>query len=91
MHLFIEASKLAYADRNLYIADSDFVAVPSQGLMDKAYLKERFTKFLELLLKRRNRELRLALRSYCVNCIAIKRVLGLRTFQWWIVMAIRSH
>ena len=44
MHLFIEASKLAYADRNLYIADSDFVAVPSQGLMDKAYLKERFTK-----------------------------------------------
>ena len=44
MHLFIEASKLAYADRNLYIADSDFVTVPSQGLMDKAYLKERFTK-----------------------------------------------
>ena len=44
MHLFIEASKLAYADRNLYIADSDFVSVPSQGLMDKAYLKERFTK-----------------------------------------------
>ena len=44
IHLFIEASKLAYADRNLYIADSDFVAVPSQGLMDKAYLKERFTK-----------------------------------------------
>ena len=44
IHLFIEASKLAYADRNLYIADSDFVAVPSQGLMDKAYLKERFAK-----------------------------------------------
>ena len=46
---------MAYADRNLYIADSDFVAVPSQGLMDKAYLKELIYKNSRTPLKRRNR------------------------------------
>lgn len=40
-HLFVEASKLAYADRGLYMADSDFVAVPVAGLLDDGYLAER--------------------------------------------------
>ena len=39
-HLFIEASKLAYADRGLYMADSDFVKMPA-GLLDPAYLESR--------------------------------------------------
>ena len=40
-HLFIEASKLAYADRNLYMADKDFIEVPEIGLIDKGYLLNR--------------------------------------------------
>ncbi|MBX9898390.1 MAG: gamma-glutamyltransferase [Qipengyuania sp.] len=40
-HLFLEAQRLAYADRELYAADSDFVAVPVRGLTDPAYLAER--------------------------------------------------
>ncbi|WP_404404971.1 gamma-glutamyltransferase [Pelagibacterium halotolerans] len=39
-HLFAEASRLAFADRGLYMADSDFVDMP-QGLLDKGYLAER--------------------------------------------------
>jgi gamma-glutamyltranspeptidase / glutathione hydrolase len=40
LHLIAEAEKLAYADRNRYIADPDGVAVPD-GLLDDAYLSER--------------------------------------------------
>lgn len=40
-HLFLEAQRLAYADRELYAADSDFVAVPVAGLIDPAYLSTR--------------------------------------------------
>lgn len=39
-HLFTQASRLAFADRGLYMADPDFVDVP-QGLLDEAYLSER--------------------------------------------------
>jgi gamma-glutamyltranspeptidase/glutathione hydrolase len=41
VHLFAEASKLAYADRALYLADSDFVDVPVEALLDRAYLLTR--------------------------------------------------
>jgi gamma-glutamyltranspeptidase/glutathione hydrolase len=41
VHLFAEAGKLAYADRALYMADSDFVSVPVKGLLDPAYLTAR--------------------------------------------------
>ena len=40
-HLFIEAARLAYADRGLYMADFDFVHVPVEGLLNSAYLKRR--------------------------------------------------
>lgn len=40
-HLFVEAQRLAYADRELYAADSDFVSVPVRGLIDKGYLADR--------------------------------------------------
>lgn len=40
-HLLIEASKLAFADRNQYIADSDFVPVPEAGLLDPDYVSAR--------------------------------------------------
>ncbi len=39
-HLYIEAAKLAYADRGMYMADSDFVELP-EGLLDPEYLKSR--------------------------------------------------
>ena len=41
LHLIAEASRLAFADRNHYLADSDFVAVPIQRLLDSGYLKKR--------------------------------------------------
>ena len=40
-HLIAEASKLAFADRNTYIADEDFVPVPSAGMLDPGYLELR--------------------------------------------------
>jgi gamma-glutamyltranspeptidase/glutathione hydrolase len=40
LHIIAEAEKLAFADRNRYIADPDQVSVPS-GLTDYAYLAER--------------------------------------------------
>ncbi|MCC5609173.1 gamma-glutamyltransferase [Nostoc sp. CHAB 5834] len=41
VHLFSEAGRLAYADRNLYIADTDFVPVPVKELINPNYLKLR--------------------------------------------------
>lgn len=41
VHLFSEASRLAYADRARYLADPAFVRVPVQGLLDPAYLARR--------------------------------------------------
>lgn len=40
LHLIAEAEKLAYADRDRYVADSDFVQVPV-GLLEPAYLDAR--------------------------------------------------
>lgn len=40
-HHFIEASFLAYADRDKYVADDSFVEVPTQLMLNKDYLKSR--------------------------------------------------
>lgn len=40
-HLYSEAAKLAYADRAMFMADSDFVDVPVKGLLDTVYLESR--------------------------------------------------
>ena len=42
-HLFTQASRLAFADRGRYLADSDFVDVPTRELLDPSYLKQRAT------------------------------------------------
>ena len=41
LHTVTEAMKLAYADRDTYYADPAFVQVPAEGLLSKAYAKER--------------------------------------------------
>ena len=40
-HLFAESQRLAFADREAYLADPDFATVPAKGLMDPAYLAAR--------------------------------------------------
>lgn len=41
IHLFAQASQIAYADRDMYVADPDFVTVPTAKLLDKTYLRQR--------------------------------------------------
>jgi gamma-glutamyltranspeptidase/glutathione hydrolase len=41
LHTVTEALKLAYADRDTYYADQAFVKSPAEGLLSKAYAKER--------------------------------------------------
>ncbi len=41
VHAFLQANRLAFADRNLYVADPAYVTVPTAGLIDPAYLTSR--------------------------------------------------
>lgn len=41
IHIYTQAMRLAFADRNQYVADSDFVEVPTEGMIDKQYLINR--------------------------------------------------
>ena len=41
IHLMVEAKKLAFADRERYLADPDFIDVPISGLLSKDYAGER--------------------------------------------------
>ena len=43
--LFLEAARLAFADRGLYLADPDFETVPTKGLLDPDYLAGRAALF----------------------------------------------
>ena len=40
-HLIAEAMQLAYADRESYLGDADFVSVPVKGLLDRGYIASR--------------------------------------------------
>ncbi|HEX7237145.1 MAG TPA: gamma-glutamyltransferase [Gammaproteobacteria bacterium] len=41
IHMFAEANRLAFADRNLYLGDPQFVAAPVAQLLDPSYLRAR--------------------------------------------------
>ena len=41
IHLMVEAKKLAFADREAYMADPDWVGVPIDGMLSKQYAAER--------------------------------------------------
>jgi gamma-glutamyltranspeptidase/glutathione hydrolase len=41
VHLVTDAERLAFADRNKWVADDRFVAVPVRGLVDPAYIRSR--------------------------------------------------
>jgi gamma-glutamyltranspeptidase/glutathione hydrolase len=41
MHLYVEALRRIYADRNLLLGDPDFVDLPMQTLLDVSYMEKR--------------------------------------------------
>jgi len=41
VHLVAEAGRLAFADRDQYMADPDFLDIPVEGLLDRDYLEAR--------------------------------------------------
>lgn len=41
VHLFSQASRLAFADRVVFVGDPAFVRVPVRGLLDRGYLSKR--------------------------------------------------
>jgi gamma-glutamyltranspeptidase / glutathione hydrolase len=41
LHVFIEAMRLAFADRDFWVGDPDFTNVPAAGLLDPGYLRAR--------------------------------------------------
>ena len=78
-HLYLEASKLAFADRGLYMADSDFVDMP-EGLLDPAYLSDR--RSLSTRRRpwaRRPPASRPGRRAHCAAGASSGRSMGLRT------------
>lgn len=45
VQLLVEAERRAYADRNHYLGDPDFVKIPINQLLDPSYLKSRMSSF----------------------------------------------
>ncbi|MDA0315694.1 MAG: gamma-glutamyltransferase [Bacteroidetes bacterium] len=45
IQVLVEAERRAYADRNHYLGDPDFVKIPTNQLLDSAYLKSRMSNF----------------------------------------------
>lgn len=45
IQVVVEAERRAYADRNYYLGDPDFVKIPVNQLLDSTYLKSRMNNF----------------------------------------------
>jgi len=45
IQVLVEAERRAYADRNHYLGDPDFVSIPTKQLLDSTYLKSRMGSF----------------------------------------------
>lgn len=45
IQLLVEAERRAYADRNYFLGDPDFVKIPKKQLLNKTYLKNRMKSF----------------------------------------------
>lgn len=45
IELLVEAERRAYADRNYFLGDPDFVKIPQKQLLSEAYLKDRMKSF----------------------------------------------
>jgi gamma-glutamyltranspeptidase/glutathione hydrolase len=45
IQIIVEAERRAYADRNFFLGDPDFVKMPIKQLMDDTYLKNRMASF----------------------------------------------
>lgn len=45
IQLLVEAERRAYADRNYFLGDPDFVSIPIAKLLDKNYLSQRMDSF----------------------------------------------
>ena len=41
IHLMVEAKKMAFADREAYVADPDYINVPVAGMLSEGYARER--------------------------------------------------
>ena len=41
IHLMVEAKKMAFADREAYVADPDYIDVPLAGMLSEEYARER--------------------------------------------------
>ena len=41
IHLMVEAKKMAFADREAYVADPDYIDVPVAGMLSEEYARER--------------------------------------------------
>ena len=41
IHLMVEAKKMAFADREAYVADPDYIDVPLTGMLSEEYARER--------------------------------------------------
>lgn len=45
IQLLVEAERRAYADRNYFLGDPDFVKIPQKQLLNETYLKDRMRSF----------------------------------------------
>ena len=45
VQIMVEAERRSYADRSKYLGDSDFISIPSDSLLDTAYLAARMENF----------------------------------------------